>query len=397
MMSELALENMRVVDDLTLYEDPGFYKKKYFLLSDERETYLKLNEQQYLYFKVLIPYLNGSIKKEQIEEEIKNDLGQSIDISKGIEFLYHKGLLYGTEKEIVSKIELELSGKKLFEAPLGAIQEKYGVLLKRTFVIIMFLSWISIIVGAILIIKNPQIVVETYRESKGFQWSKVALWEYAFVGIGILLSVVIHEMGHILTANYFGIKIKSFNFLIHMGISPVFYIKYKNLYASTSKRKVLILIAGIYFNLIQSSIFWLLLCLTSDWKFAVLMIMNLGAILSNLTLLGVSDGYHIAAILFGVEGLRWNMLKQMGQIIQKKGQERPAIGKKGWLMIGYFSISYGMTFAGVYYWIKLVVDFLGLHIINSNLISMMVVSIMLISVGFFVIKFFKSLRNINLS
>jgi hypothetical protein len=397
MMSELSLGNMRVVDDLTLYEDPGFNKKKYFLLSDEREIYLKLDEQQYLYFKVLIPYLNGLTNKEQIEEELRNQLGQSIDISKGIEFLYQKGLFYGTEKKTVSKVELELSGKKLFEAPMAAIQEKYGLLLRRTLVFIMILSWISIVVGMFLIIRDPQIVVETYRESKSFRWNEVALWEYVVVGIGIFLSVFIHELGHILTANYFGIKLKSFNFLIHMGISPVFYIKYKNLYATTSKKKVLILMAGVYFNLIQASIFWLLLSLTSDWKFAVLMIMNLGAIISNLSLLGVSDGYHVAAILFGVEGLRWNMLKQMSRIIQLKGQGRPVMSKKGWLMIGYFLLSYGMTFAGIYYWIKLVVDFLGLHILNSNVISILAVAAMLMSVGYFVIKFFKSLRNMNLS
>lgn len=397
MMSDLALGNMRVVDDLTLYEDPGLTTKKYFLLSDERETYLKLDEQQYLYFKLLLPYLNGFTSKEQIEENLKNELGQSIDISKGIEFLHQKGLFYGSEKKTVSKVELELSGKKLLEAPMTAIQEKYGILLKRIFVFIMLLSWISLIIGIVLIIRNPQIVVETYRESKSFQWSEIALWEYAVVGMGILLSVFIHEIGHILTANYYGIKLKSFNFLIHMGITPVFYIKYKNLYATTSKKKLLILLAGVYFNLIQASIFWLLLCLTSDWKFAVLMIMNLGAIISNLSLLGVSDGYHMAAILFGVEGLRWNMLKQMSRIIQIKGQGRPVISKKGWLMIVYFILSYGMTFVGIYYWIKLVVDFLGLHILNSNAISIMVIAAMLMSVGYFVVKFFKSLRNMNLS
>ncbi|MOA20323.1 hypothetical protein D3C78_1407620 [compost metagenome] len=66
-------------------------------------------------------------------------------------------------------------------------------------------------------------------------------------------------------------------------------------------------------------------------------------------------------------------------------------------MIGYFLLSYGMTFAGIYYWIKLVVDFLGLHILSSNVISILVVAAMLMSVGYFVIKFFKSLRNMNLS
>ncbi|MHB1391645.1 MAG: site-2 protease family protein [Clostridia bacterium] len=390
------VDKLQVVEDLTLFEDPGLRKKKYFLLSDSREIYLKLDEQRFHFFKMLIPYLHGTDTKEIIEEKICEDVGKPVKITKALEFLDKIGLLVNSTKQNQSKVELELSGRKVLEIPLEGLQKKYSWFLKVVLRILMTVSAVSIVYSVIIAAANSNAVLETYLESKRFNWSQVSTWEYLIVFSGFLISVVVHELGHILTANHLGVSIKSFNLILFMGISPTFYIKYKNYYATSSITKICILLAGVFFNIVQASVFWILLYHFTDWKYAALMIFNLGCIISNLSLLGSSDGYYVGAILLDIEGLRWNMLKTVGNVLNKKSTYRELLtSSKNVLMIAYFSISYGFAFIGLYFLINLIVDFLNLQVIDSTLVAVLVCLFLILNIVHSLKKFICSLKSIS--
>ena len=386
--------------DVILSQDCLFNNYKYFLVSDIKEKYLKLNKEQYICLKKLLPYLNGKMNLSQIEEKVKDDNVYNIDnpiilnsiIEKSIMFLKKNKLFAYQKKDQLKKVEYDLSGKKVKEIQLADFQRKHQKLLNIIFKMLMFLSVVFIAYSIYLLYLKKGLAYENYIKIKCFNWKNVYLWEYIFVVAFVGISIFFHELGHILMANYCNVKVKSLNILLRMGISPVFYVRYKNLYAIKSKKKIRIMLAGVYFNLFLSSVFWVILNFYPDWKFSLIMVVNFLCILNNLAPTGANDGYNIISTLLGIEGLRWKMLKDVGNIINYGMR---VLNIKMLFYLLYFIASYGITFWGLCKLIYTTADFMNITIIRSKFIIILVVVLMVAITIKYVIDLFEEIKKIG--
>lgn len=75
---------VQVQDDVVITVDPGITKKKFFLICESQQVYLKLDEEYYLFLDKLLPLINGQYTLGQIKE--KMDLQDNETVDKAIAF-----------------------------------------------------------------------------------------------------------------------------------------------------------------------------------------------------------------------------------------------------------------------------------------------------------------------
>lgn len=78
---------LKVVSDTRVFYDRYLKRDRYYLLSQSRGKYIKLSKEQYIFLKLVLPYMNGTATKEQIEERIKSEHGISIVLDTVIKML----------------------------------------------------------------------------------------------------------------------------------------------------------------------------------------------------------------------------------------------------------------------------------------------------------------------
>ncbi len=386
---------LQLVDDIVLFKDPGVFKKKYYLISNGRNVCLKLDEAKYTFFSKIIPYFNGNYSRDKIEKMTEVDFGEVFPISQLIDFFKKHKLFKEQEAEYKSKIEFEMSGKKIKEINL----EKMCIKGKKFFDIIyrctIIFSIITIITALFLLFSRFDVVFAIQNETKAFNWSSVKIYEYIFIIIGVIITLIFHEMGHIVSAIRSGVTVKSISFYMLFGIAPVFFVKYKNINLSPSLTRIKIMLSGIYINLFLVCFFFILLNFTSYWIFAVIMLINIGCIFSALSLMGTTDGYFALTTIFNIEGLRWNALKTISAILNKR-ESLLCVFKdfKTFIFAGYIVICYLTSFFMLNYYIKLVTKYIGLSNLLFVILNRTIIVLLVIIFVNSMIKFFKSVKSI---
>lgn len=394
MESEIKLQ---LIGDIRLFEDSFLGKNKYFIMSDSREKYLKLTKGQYAFYERLVPYLNGNLTLEQvmecfckdnnIPEEDYFDVAKTIKSALGV--LDKHCLFVHNKMDNIPKVEYELAGRKVMHIVFDRFQEKHSVMLKNILKVIMLISIFTILSSIFLLIRRKEFAINNFIEAQNFSWRNLNSVEIVIIIFSVLGSIIFHEFGHILTANYYCVKIKSLTLLLRMGISPVFYVRYANFYATKSKNKIKIMFAGIYFNLILASMLWLVVNIHPDWKCALIMVINFWLFFDNLVPSGPNDGFNILSTIFGIEGLRWSMLVQVGKLINDRKLE-----KRNILFVLYFLITYGLTFYGIYFLIMYIIGLLNITFYGENIRTAVFV-ILIIVVLLYTKEFVKSLKRIG--
>lgn len=383
------------VDDLILCIDRGFTKKKYFLLCDSRQVYIKLEEGHYRILDKLLPFLDGNYKISQIKQNLGSEGMDEGILDKAIEFLKKKGLLVGEEVQITTKVEIELTSRKVFEVSLQKYFEKHTLMYKIICGILFVLTLAVVIYGMLFGIFTWDIFMDSLQGADSFVWNSAALAEAVIVITCFILSTVIHEVGHIVTSIAMGIRPKSFTLQLKMGIIPVFYIRYVNYYSLSSLRKIMISLGGIWMNLLQMLLCWILLHYYNSWVLAALLVYNVGMCLSCFTLFGTSDGYFVIATLLNLEGVRWRMLKVVSGILYRKEPAKYYLKDiKNYLYVIYFILSYGLTFISLYTIGIMIVRFLNVCFISPAFITAAVFIIIALNVADTLKKFIISLKKI---
>ena len=383
------------VKDLTIYEEKFLGKDKYFLMSDEREKYLKLTASQYAFYKFILVYFDGRHLMEELDEALKHNIGTGYDAEKVVSILYSNNLLEERFEDNKTKVEIELSSKKIFDIPIDYFQVHHKKLIKILDYITQCIGVVSILYALILILFNQELIREVYKQTQLFSWRQIGVKDFMFIAILSILAIPIHECGHLIAANRYKVRWKRFVFALKWGINPVYYIRYYNFYSNKSRNKIVILLSGVYFNIIQAAVYFILLVHTYDWRMAVMSIINLGCIVSCLLPSGTSDGYHIISIIMDIEGIRWKMLKLIGDAIKKPKSISVMIKKKENIMlILYFSISYSLAIYGCYTLLNTVIDYLHIFSVDQYYTKQISTVCIIIVVCANILKFIKNLKNI---
>lgn len=385
----------KCVSDLKIYQEKFLGREKYFMVSEERDKYLKLNRIQYEFYNQIVEYMDGSHTEQDLEKKLDDMTNGTMTVDKLIKMMYQNNLLENKYEESTSKVELELSSTKVFEVPLESFQKKYSKTIKRFDQIINIISSFILLYALYLIMFNLDLISEVIKETRVFSWKEVAPIDFVLIVILGFLSVPIHELGHLLAANRCEVGWKSFTFSLKWGINPVYYIKYFNFYTNSSLKKIKILVSGVYFNLIQACIYFILLVHFLDWRMAVLSIMNLGCVVSCLMPLGTSDGYHLFSLILGIEGIRWKMITLVGSIIKTPREAFQRIKEKeNAVLILYFLVSYGMGLYGCYVLLFSLIDYLHIFSFDRGVIVAGLSVLILLSTGYNLVQFVRRLKSL---
>ena len=116
----------KCVSDLTIYQEKFLGKNKYFMISDQREKYLKLNKIQYDFYNQIIVLMDGSHTKQDFEKKLVEITHGNMKADQVIDVMYRNNLLENKYEEPKSKVELELSSTKVMEIPLENFQKKHS-------------------------------------------------------------------------------------------------------------------------------------------------------------------------------------------------------------------------------------------------------------------------------
>jgi putative peptide zinc metalloprotease protein len=341
-IGERRTEYLETVSDIRIYHDRFLKMDKFFLSSDSNEVYLKISREQYLYFKMLLPYLDGSKTKQDVERLIGEDYKVEIEIDHVVEILEKHGLMLNSVNEGRCKVELDLYSDKLKKIELKQINAK---LIKFDWLIKIIFMFTTIVIGTsvIWLIFDKNIPGQALLKEK-IDWKQVSFLQVGYIFLISILSIFIHELGHILCAVHFGVTVKSMNIVLKFGIIPAFYVRYKELYTVKTIVRIKVLLGGIYVNLFLASLFTILYSLTGKWMCMIVVLLNVYDIIGNLSPLTYSDGYHIFVAIFGKEGFRWSIVKKISMILRGKGIGRRVLKTENIKYLTYFLISLYLTF-----------------------------------------------------
>ena len=385
----------KCVSDLTIYQEKFLGKNKYFMISDQRKKYLKLNKIQYDFYNQIIVLMDGSHTKQDFEKKLVEITHGNMKADQVIDVMYRNNLLENKYEEPKSKVELELSSTKVMEIPLENFQKKHSGVINSLDTLINVVGILAILYSLYLVFFNLDLIAEVIRETRVFSWTEIAPFDFVTILVLSFISVPIHEMGHLLMANRCGTGWKSFTFSLKWGINPVYYIKYYGFYTINSLKKIKILLSGVYFNLIQACIYFILLVHLLDWRMAVLSIINLGCIVSCLMPSGTSDGYHLISIIFGIEGIRWKMIELISNIIKSPGEVLYKLREKENIaLLFYFLISYGMGIYSCYILLLSLIDYLHIFAIDKGAVIIGLTVLVLVSVGYNFVQFINRLKKV---
>lgn len=375
-----------IVDDIIVTEDVFLKKKKYFLSSESRGKYIKLTEEQYYLFSKVVPIMLSCDDEEKIEEKFFLETGQKIETAKISQVLERHNLLNESHQERKGTVEAEFTSNKVCELKLDRFQERFRNVFSLLwwFLAVTFILLLGAVAAGIYIryTNGKDLISLKQMDSLGIFLKMDPL----ILSIGLIMCIVGHEAGHLLTAHYAGIKWKSITIALKWGISAMYYVKYYNFYNNSSRKKLAVILSGASMNLYMSMILLLLDWYAPHTEFEVIMFVNLLGILKNLLPKGTSDGYHAFCIVAGIEGVRWKMLKSISLILNKPREIAVLLkSKENIILFMYFILSYSVSVIGFY---KIIMNMVGAVTANS------IVGKLFIVIGITLIIFFGFARNI---
>lgn len=393
-MGSFSSELPQIVDDLCVSKDEFGGKIKYFMASDKKSQFFKLTKVQYEFFSEFLPYALQGHEKEQLEQKCQ-------DLSKGMLSLdtiyqmlkkYH--LLEDKTGTMQTRVAIDYNSKKMLEIPLEKLNKKRRIW-QGCFRIVMLFSAFLIIFTSFKILGEFTQTVKLIKSIK-FSLYETDIWSFAALIIISLLAIILHEIGHLLIAQELGIEWKSISISLIWGLSPIFYIRYKNFCIHKSKDKIKVLLMGAFMNFIQILIYLQLCTAINSWVFMVGILINAGCILSCIMPLGTSDGYQILAILLGIEGARWKTLGMIGQIIKKPKNIKNIIkSREDLLFTVYILIAYIVSIWGCVELLKAVVNFFDLMNVTSIQVYIIVTLLFIASTAFNMRKLINNISNLK--
>lgn len=382
-----------IIDDICILKDEFGGKVKYFMSSDKKSQYFKLNEAQYNFFAEFIPYAlkeRNSLKLEQKCKEISNG---KISLSVICQMLQRYNL-FDDDNDVKTKVAIDLNSKKFLEIPLEKLNGKRNVW-KLCFNIICVISAMIIIMSSVeLIIYHKHII----KELSNIRFSLESIDVKSLIAIIFIfaMAIVLHEIGHLLMAQKLGIEWKSINISFIWGISPIFYVRYKNFCIHKSKEKIKVLLMGIFMNFIQV-LMYLIFCLLSNSQiFMVGILINIGCIISCIMPIGTSDGYQVLAIMLGLEGVRWKALTMIGQVIKNPKKINMIVNKReDKFFIAYILVAYIISIWSCVGLLKSTFHFFNLLNIASIYIFILVMLFFGIITILYIVKFIRNVVSIE--
>lgn len=386
-------EMLKTVDDLRFFKDCFRGKEKFFMASEMRSQYLKVSKSVFEFFSTLLPQIEGKGRSEANDICLQLSKGKA-NLNKVEAILANYNLLEMPTKEVKSKVVFDLNSNKLLEIPLDNLQSRNMLLINRAYIFLKYITYLILVFTGINLILNYLNFAEIFVINNEFSWENIRISTFFIIIAISVIGLLIHEMGHLLMASHCGVRWKSFTLALIWGVSPVFYIRYKALCVYPTVSKIKILFAGIYMNIIQASVYYILFIYTHNWIMAIGIFINLMLALNCFLPSGANDGYSIMTLFLGIEGMFWKALKLLQHLIKDPSKWRQTLrNKEGVISIVYIITSYVLGVIGCVYLFDSVISYLHIFNIDKSIVTFCVMIFFIINTTFYVYKLLKNISS----
>lgn len=327
---------------------------EYILSNSHHKHYLKINKETH----ELLSLVDGQRDLTEICETYNSKFGRNTS-ERDIETLLYKklvgfGILQGFDdkiKEYKKPDYLMLSFIIINEKVLSRIVKYFHFLFNKWVAIFSIL--LSILIIASLLTSN----IDLYK-SFNLHESMILL----FVVMG--LSVTFHEIGHATAASYFGSR--------HGGIgggfylfTPVYYADVTDIWKLSKGKRIIVNIAGMYFELIFCCILAALAHLIGNYVLLIITLIVCLHTLYNLNPFLRSDGYWIISDLTSKPNLYHHSFSKIRDLL------RTIIGKRvKWTLVDLLLLLYGLvsiSFIGLFLYFVLIANPNSILLFPQNL------------------------------
>jgi putative peptide zinc metalloprotease protein len=142
-----------------------------------------------------------------------------------------------------------------------------------------------------------------------------------FIGITIVVTLFLHELGHAAACNHFGGKHGNIGFGFYL-LSPVMFADVSDIWKLTKKQRIIVNLGGLHIQVLIATLFGITFLATHKIEFLVLVyLLGILSVLVNLNPFFRTDGYWVLSDITGVNNLRANSNQNLrhffGQFIQK--------------------------------------------------------------------------------
>lgn len=235
--------------------------------------------------------------------------------------------------------EADKSSIKLYEKSLEGIKIKSKNIVKITnwFKNLLILNIVSCIILSVnYFIHNDAIILLNYHNS----YFKT----YLLVNIFMVISFVLHEIAHVISAQKYGASCEKFAFLLYWFFIPMMYVKNKNLYSLPKKNLIKVLLSGIALNFFIFTFSFNLFYVFHIDICRVIGLANLKIALVNLIPLSLSDGYFIFTLLLGKPNLRKQSYALIGNKFKRSIREKCDKSDVIYAVASFISILFSFSF-----------------------------------------------------
>jgi putative peptide zinc metalloprotease protein len=311
-----------------------------FILSNTvHRHYLKINKDVHN----LLSQIDGKKSLAELSQSFFENFGQKISVESIYKLLYENLSTYGILKGFDDKIKgyekpsyLNLSFIIFPENMVHKLTSKLHFLFERNYVLLILC--LSMVIMSSLLFFNFSLF-----ESFNLQNSLI----YFFIVMAS--SVTFHELGHATAASFFGAK--------HGGIgggfylfTPVYYADVTDIWRLTKRQRIIVNIAGMYFELIFCSFIALIAFLLGNSILLLISITVCIHTLFNLNPFLRSDGYWVLSDLTNKPNLFFHSANKVKDIFRflflKKSIQWKA---KDIFLLAYGSVSFVFIGLFLYY------------------------------------------------
>lgn len=303
------------------------------LVSQEKYNYeVSINNLTYQ----ILMLVNGKNTIEEITAIFNDKNEQNITVDIVYQLLYNKLSKYGIieNKNIIVE---PLSRASYLKLSTIIIPEDIVNKTANLFISFFNKTALTIIILATVLF-SITVVVNNYQLLESFinDLSKI---NFYFVLPITFVGLFIHELGHATAARYYGISSRGIGFGFYL-FTPVFFADVTKAWRLTSNQRVVIDLAGIYFELIYISFLLLLFIITKEVNLLTTCLLLFISIFYNLDPFLRTDGYWVVSDGLKIPNLRKQSLEKLKLFFKKIAKRNVVIfTKKDWFLVAYAVIS----------------------------------------------------------
>ena len=247
--STLKIKTPALIHGIKLTDNESIWGCPYYVLScEDKGLYIRIPTEKVKYFEYAIECIDGKKSLEELEIDFHNKFGKRVDVLGLVRVLANSGFLEGYDHK---SSELDTFSHTIY---------KYKF--KRDIILPTFIDTLYLVSLALSVIINIGFLIFVMFNIQKYNWllndvdlikNSNANNRLAFFIISII-SVLFHELGHVFAGLHYGKSLESISVNLYAYIMPMCFLKFKGLNLLKAKKRLWVIVAGVYNNLTLSFI-----------------------------------------------------------------------------------------------------------------------------------------------